>query len=87
MARRRDGQTGIRSTRLFRAFERAILSVGMGVVAFFLERRLLKAIKSGGVKRAPRTLSEREDFIEKEAGELREGSFSSSYPRHSEQPG
>lgn len=84
MARRSEAGGGIRGTRIYRAFERGVLSVGMGVVAFFLERRLTKAIRSGGLKRAPRTLEEREDYVEKEAGELREGSFSSSYARQSE---
>ena len=74
---------GIRGTRLYQGFERGLLSVGMRVVAFFIERRLLKAIRTGGVKPAPRTLAEREDFVEKEAGELREGTVSSGYQRPS----
>ena len=74
---------GVRGTRLYQAFERGLLSVGMRVVAFFIERRLLKAIRTGGMKRAPRTLAESGDFVEKEAGELREGSLSSAYQRRS----
>ncbi len=79
MARRRKGGGGIRGTRIYRALERTVLSIGMGVVAFFIERRLLKAIRSGGVKRAPRTLAEREDY-ETGPGEPHEGTVSSSYP-------
>ncbi len=41
--------------RLFRAFERAVLGFGMTIVAFFIERRLIKAIKKGHVEAAPRT--------------------------------
>ncbi len=87
MARGRERRRGFRGSRFYRGFERGVLSIGMGIVAFFLERRLLKAIRSGGVQRAPRTLAEREAFLEKEAGELREGSLSSSYPSSSEKPG
>jgi hypothetical protein len=35
---------------LFRAFERFVLGIGMTLVAFVVERRLLKAIKQGGRK-------------------------------------
>lgn len=42
-------------TRLFRAFERAVLGFGMTIVAFFIERRLIKAMKKGQVEAAPRT--------------------------------
>lgn len=44
-----------RRGRLFVAFERVVLGAGMGVVAFFIERRLIKAIKKGSVEPAPRT--------------------------------
>lgn len=44
-----------RRSRLFRAFERAVLGFGMTLVAFFLERRLINAIKKGQVEAAPRT--------------------------------
>jgi hypothetical protein len=33
----------------------------MSVVAYFIERRLIKAIKKGGVTAAPRTAAEREE--------------------------
>jgi hypothetical protein len=79
MARRAKAGGGIRGTRVYRAFERVVLSIGMGLVAFFIERRLLKAIRSGGVKPAPRTLAEREEY-EGSPGEPHEGSLSSSYP-------
>jgi hypothetical protein len=49
-----------RPSRLFVSFERAILGLGMGVVAFFIERRLLKAIKQGSVEPAMRTAGEAE---------------------------
>jgi hypothetical protein len=80
MARRRERGGGIRGTRVYRAFERVLLSIGMGLVAFFIERRLLKAIRSGGVKPAPRTLAEREEYGQTGPGEAREGSLSSGYP-------
>jgi hypothetical protein len=41
--------------RLFRSFERAVLGFGMTLVAYFLERRLIKALKKGRVEPAPRT--------------------------------
>jgi hypothetical protein len=43
---------------MFVAFERAVLGVGMSAVAFFIERRLIKAIKKGGITAAPRTAAE-----------------------------
>jgi hypothetical protein len=46
------------ANRLFVAFERFVLGVGMSVVAFFIERRLVKAIKKGSVEPAPRTAGE-----------------------------
>ena len=49
-----------RRSRLFRAFERLVLGGGMTVVAFFIERRLIKAIKKGSVEPAPRTAAEAE---------------------------
>jgi hypothetical protein len=44
-----------RRSRAFRAFERFVLGIGLTVVAFVIERRLLKAIKGGVVEPAPRT--------------------------------
>ncbi len=35
-----------------------VLGAGMSVVAFVIERRLLRAIKTGGMKPAPRTAAE-----------------------------
>ena len=45
-----------RRRRVLRVVERAILGVGMTVVAFVVERKLLKALRKGGtahVKPAP----------------------------------
>jgi hypothetical protein len=47
-----------RPNRLFVALERVLLGIGMSVVAFFIERRLMKAIKKGSVEPAPRTAGE-----------------------------
>jgi len=47
-----------RPNRAFVAFERLVLGFGMSVVAFFIERRLMKAIKKGAVEPAPRTAGE-----------------------------
>ena len=53
--RRARGSGARRPTRAFIWFERAILGFGMSVVAFIIERRLLKALKTGSVKPAART--------------------------------
>ena len=42
------------------AFERLVLGAGMTVMAFFIERRLIKALKKGSVEPAPRTAGEPE---------------------------
>jgi hypothetical protein len=42
-------------SRAFKRFERFVLGYGMSVVAFVIERRLLKALRHGGVKPAPWT--------------------------------
>jgi hypothetical protein len=70
--RRRSGHRG----RLYRVFERAVLGLGMTVVVWFVERRLLKALRKGSVERAPRTAGEAVDFAE--AGPVREGQLSTS---------
>jgi hypothetical protein len=80
MARPSKRSGPIRGSHLYHLFERGVLSIGMRIVAFFIERRLMKAIRSGGVKPAPRTLAEREEYLEERAGEVREGTLSSSYP-------
>jgi hypothetical protein len=41
--------------RVRRFFERAILGAVMTVIAFVIERRLLKSIKEGGTKKAAET--------------------------------
>ena len=62
MATRRMKPLGrIRRSPLFRVLERVILSIGMTIVAFFVERQLIKAIEKGGMK-APRTAEERHEF-------------------------
>jgi hypothetical protein len=48
---------------IFRAFERFVLSIGMSMIAFVIERRLLKALKTGGFKAAPRTAAERDEYL------------------------
>jgi hypothetical protein len=54
-------RTKKRRSRAFIWFERAVLGFGMSVVAFFIERRLLKALKAGSVKPAPRTAASGEE--------------------------
>jgi hypothetical protein len=51
MAPSSNGKRG----RVFCWFERGVLGVGMTLMAFVVERRLLKAIKRGSVEPAPRT--------------------------------
>jgi hypothetical protein len=62
-----------RRGRLFIAFERAVLGLGMSVVAFFIERRLIKAIKKGAVTAAPRTAAEPGEELGTAPVEPREG--------------
>lgn len=47
-----------RSRRLYRSLERWLLGMGMGAAAFVIERRLLRAMRSGGVEPAPRTAAD-----------------------------
>jgi len=54
------GSSRKKRSRLFVAFERVVLGAGMSLVAFFIERRLLKALKRGSVEPAPRTAGEGE---------------------------
>jgi hypothetical protein len=61
--RRRPGQRRRRG-RMFIAFERLVLGAGMSVVAFIIERRLIKAIRKGGVTAAARTAAEPGEEIE-----------------------
>ena len=49
-----SGPRKARPRRLLRVVERAILGAGMTVVAFVVERRLLKALRQGGTPRPPR---------------------------------
>lgn len=67
-----------RRGRLFVSFEQAVLGFGMSIVAFFIERRLIKAIKKGGVKAAPRTAAERVEESGAKPVEPREGELTTA---------
>jgi hypothetical protein len=67
-----------RRGRWFVAFERAVLGVGMTMVAYLIERRLIKAIKKGGVKPAPRTAAESEEALAGGPAEVREGELTTA---------
>jgi hypothetical protein len=75
-----------RRGRLFVAFERAVLGVGLSVVAYFIERRLIKAIKKGGVTAAPRTAAEREEELGVPLTQVREGELTTSPQQVGDQP-
>jgi hypothetical protein len=45
---------------VFRAFERAVLGAGLTLMAWIIERRLIKALKKGRVEPAPRTAGDGE---------------------------
>ena len=62
---RRSGHRngGKRRGAVFRAFERFVLSIGMSLIAMVIERRLLKALKTGGFKPAPRTAAEHDEYL------------------------
>lgn len=62
-----------RRGRLFIAFERAVLGAGMSAVVFFIERRLIKAIKKGGVTAAPRTAAEPGEELGTQPSEASQG--------------
>ena len=49
-----------RAPRAWVAVERAVLGVGMSVVAWVIERQLVKAIKKGSLEHAPRTAANSE---------------------------
>jgi hypothetical protein len=53
-----------RRGKVFRWFERVVLSAAMSAIAFVAERRILKALKQGTVKPAPRTAAEGEPLGE-----------------------
>jgi hypothetical protein len=53
-----------RSGPLIRAFERVVLGIGMSIVVFVVERRLLKALQKGRVAPAPRTAAESGENLE-----------------------
>jgi hypothetical protein len=76
--RRRRARQRKRRGRLFLAFERTVLGAGMSMVAFFIERRLMRAIRKGGVSAAPRTAAEREEALDLSAVGPREGQLTTS---------
>jgi hypothetical protein len=76
--RRRRARQRKHRGRLFLGFERAVLGTGMSMVAFFIERRLIKAIRKGAVSAAPRTAAEREEAIGVPGPEPREGELTTS---------
>ena len=47
-----------------RFIERVVLGAGMSLMAFVLERRVLKALKRGEVRPAPRTAEDAEEVSE-----------------------
>jgi hypothetical protein len=64
---------------VFRAFERFVLSIGMSLIAAVIERRLLKALKTGGFKAAPRTAAEHDEYLGESPPEIaREGELTAS---------
>jgi hypothetical protein len=66
-------------TRAFRSFERLILGTSMSMMALVIERRLIRALKRGGLDRAPRTAEESEAYLEEVgAGATREAGLSPS---------
>jgi hypothetical protein len=69
-----------RRGRLFIAFERAVLGAGMSVVAFVIERRLIKAIRKGGVTAAARTAAEPGEELEGEPFEVPKGELITGPP-------
>jgi hypothetical protein len=77
---RRNGASNGRKRRgvAFRTFERFVLSIGMSIIAAVIERRLLKALKTGGFKAAPRTAAEREEYLGEPIPEPREGELTAS---------
>jgi hypothetical protein len=46
---------------LYRWFERLVLGLAMSLLVFVVERRILKALKMGGVHPAPRTAAPQPD--------------------------
>jgi hypothetical protein len=51
----------------------------MSLIAIVIERRLLKALKGGGLKPAPRTAAERDEFLGEAPPEVaREGEVATS---------
>jgi hypothetical protein len=75
-------------SRAFRAFERLVLGMGMSVVVFVAERKLLKALRKGRVEPAPRTAAERGETLgEGPPREPREGELATAPHQVGDQPG
>lgn len=73
---------------VFRAFERFVLSIGMSLIATVIERRLLKALKTGGFKAAPRTAAEHDEYLGEPLPEAaREGELTASRQQVVDQTG
>jgi hypothetical protein len=89
---RRNGHSGRpkkakRHGAVFRAFERFILSIGMSLIAMVIERRLLKALRTGGFKPAPRTAAEHDEYLGEPAPEeARAGELTASRQEVVDQP-
>jgi hypothetical protein len=77
-----------RHGRVFRAFERFVLSIGMSLIAVVIERRLLKALRTGGFKPAARTAAEHDEYLGEPLPEApREGELTASRHEVVDQPG
>jgi hypothetical protein len=60
--------------------------MGMSFVAWFIERKLVKAIQKGAVTAAPRTAAEREEELGVPPPQLREGELATSAQQVRDQP-
>jgi hypothetical protein len=63
---------------VFRWFERTVLGAGMTMMAWILERQLLRALKKGHVEPAPRTAGELHSYMEGEPPEPRSGEITTN---------
>jgi hypothetical protein len=75
-----------RRGRWFVAFERVVLGFGMTMVAYLIERRLIKAIRKGGVKPAPRTAAESGEELAGGSADVREGELTTAPHQIGDQP-
>ena len=92
-SRRRNGHSARpkkskRRGAAFRAFERFVLSIGMSLIAMVIERRLLKALRTGGFKPAARTAAEHDEYLGEPLPEAaRRGELTASRHQVVDQPG